>query len=162
MASGRESGSAAPATSIRRPGGRPRSSPLVGPRARNLSAGSAYCEIRAHLATGEIGAATPAASSPVWWAATRNFRIPPSSVYVVGTCRQLGAYREVRAHSAPSEPGAATPTALRARPTDWRKAVLKPGEPFGQDIHRRRRRACDWQAAKGVQCLRFFDIIRVL
>jgi hypothetical protein len=74
--------------------------------------------MRPHPARRELLAATPTAFHPrPLWAATLNFRIPPSRVYVVGTCRPLRAYGEMRAHLAPSKLGAATPTAFHPRPS---------------------------------------------
>src|SRR5580698_4297928 len=35
------------------------------------------------------------------WESTRNLRVPPSAVHVVGACRPLRAHGEVRAHIAP-------------------------------------------------------------
>jgi hypothetical protein len=94
-------------------------------------------EVRAHIATGTLGTATPTAFHPrhsvksarirlvVSLAppaaqflrprrtAARGLQAPPSAVRMVGGCRPVRAYGEVRAHTAPSELGAATPTAMR-------------------------------------------------
>jgi hypothetical protein len=46
------------------------------------------------------------------WAATLNFRIPPSRVYVVGTPLAASRICAVRAHIAPGKLGSATPTRI--------------------------------------------------